>query len=509
MRSFVLSKIKDGFISILPIYLIVIILNFTPFISLETYDILIFSFATVLAGFGIALFNMGSDLAMTPMGRISGAVLTRQGKLWLLLIFIFVLGFFVTLAEPNLAILGSQLKGLLDSNVITVAVAFGVGIALILLVLRSIHKTNLAQIFLFLYGLAFGLSILVVYVGNNDFLGFIFDSGGVTTGPVTVPFMMAICIGISSVLARKADKDMSFGLIGIVSIMSIIVMLLLGMFIKYEGTFELDTLLYVIDSDFLSSFLTNLWDSFTSVLLSVALIYAFFLVINFLFIKINKTRLIKITIGVVYSLFGLTFFLTAVNLAYMPIAYSIGMDLANNKLVLYIIGFIIGAVSVIAEPAVHVLVKQVNEITDGIIKKKTMLISLIIGVGISIILAILHVVLDFDIMFILVPALVIALGLSFFIPKIYVGVTFDSGGVAAGALTSGFVLPFAIGTCAGLGYIGSDILRLGFGVVALVSITPVIVIEFIGLQSLIKDRLHVRRQVGKLVQADDEVIIKF
>lgn len=509
MKNILLLKLKDGFISILPIYLIIIILNFTPLLNISSYEIGVLSFATILAGIGIALFNMGSDLAMTPMGKLSGANLTKQGKLITLLIFVFILGFFVTLAEPNLSILGQQIANLLNPLIIIVAVAFGVGLALVLLVIRSIHKIDLSKILLFLYGLAFALTTLVIYTGSSDFLGFIFDAGGVTTGPVTVPFMMAICIGISSILAKKADKDMSFGLIGLVAIMSIIIMLFLGIFIEYNGDFTLDTSLYQIDTNFGHSLWNNFSSSLTSILLSVALIYIFFLIINFIFIKLPKNKLLMITFGVLYSLFGLTFFLTAVNMAYMPIAYAIGSSLTVNIPVLYIIGFVIGAVSVFAEPAVHVLIKQVNEITDGVIKKRKMLIGLVIGVGISIVLAILRIIYDFEIMFILVPALMLALGLAFFIPKIYVAVAFDSGGVAAGALTSGFVLPFALGICNGFSYSDALALKLGFGVVALVSITPVIVIELIGFESLVKDKIHMKRQVEKMIQKSDEVIIKF
>lgn len=504
-----LLKLKDGFISILPIYLIILILNFTPYIDLSNYEILVLSFATILAALGLALFNMGSDLAMTPMGKLSGSYLTKQGKMWILVFFAFALGFFITLAEPNLAILGSQIKALLSPLLITISVAFGVGLAFVLLVVRAIHKVNLAQIFLFLYGLAFALVTLVIYTGSSDFLGFIYDSGGVTTGPVTVPFMMAVCIGISSVLAKKSDKDMSFGLIGIVCIMSIIVMLFLGIFIEYNGDFTLDKSLYEIGTNFGLALVNNLWSAIKSVFLSLVLIVVFFLIINFIFIKLPKKKLEILGIGVIYSFFGLSFFLTAVNLAYMPIAYKLGGKLACHQSLLYIISFIIGAVSVFAEPAVHVLVKQVNDITNGIIKKTTMLIGLIIGVGFSIVLAVLRIVYGFEIMFILVPALVLALVMSFFIPKIYVAIAFDSGGVAAGALTSGFVLPFAIGICTGIGCVDSETLRLGFGVVSLVSITPVIVIELIGLFALIKDKIKMKRQVEKMIQASDEIIIKF
>ena len=509
MFKSLLLKLKDGFISILPIYLIILILNFTPYINLTNYEILVLTFSTILGTIGLALFNMGSDLAMTPMGKLSGRHLTKQGKMYILVIFVFILGFFITLAEPNLAILGSQIKNLLSPTLITISVAFGVGLAFILLVIRQIHKTSLAQIFLFLYALAFALTTLVIYTGSSDFLGFIYDSGGVTTGPVTVPFMMAICIGISNVLAKKSEKDLSFGLIGIVCIVSIIVMLFLGIFINYDGNFTLDKSLYEIDNNFGLALLNNLWSSIKSVFLSLLLISLFFLIINFIFIKLPKKKLESLAIGVLYSFFGLTFFLTAVNLAYMPIAYKMGGELANSKTLLIIISFIIGAVSVFAEPAVHVLIKQVNEITNGIIKKRVMLIGLIVGVGLSIVLAILRIIYDFEIMFILVPALIIALGISFFIPKIYVGIAFDSGGVAAGALTSGFVLPFSIGVCIGMNYLDSETLKLGFGVVALVSITPVIVIEIIGLVALIKDKIAVKRQVEKMVQASDEIIIKF
>ena len=220
MKNILLLKLKDGFISILPIYLIIIILNFTPLLNISSYEIGVLSFATILAGIGIALFNMGSDLAMTPMGKLSGANLTKQGKLITLLIFVFVLGFFVTLAEPNLSILGQQIANLLNPLIIIVAVAFGVGLALVLLVIRSIHKIDLSKILLFLYGLAFALTTLVIYTGSSDFLGFIFDAGGVTTGPVTVPFMMAICF-------NGLNEDESFYLTK--------AMTLNGETIKFEG----------------------------------------------------------------------------------------------------------------------------------------------------------------------------------------------------------------------------------------------------------------------------------
>lgn len=509
MFKLLLNKLKDGYVSIIPIYLLIIILNFTPYVSLSTYEILVLSFATFIGGLGIALFNMGTDIAMTPMGKLSGQVLTRQGKIIILLIFLFLLGFFVTLAEPNLSILSSQIKTLLSPLLITISIAFGVGLALILLIIRLINKLDLAKIFIFLYGICFALAILVIYTGTSDFLGFIYDAGGVTTGPVTVPFMMAICIGVSSVIAKKSDKDMSFGLIGIVCVMTIIVMLILGIFISYNGDFILDKSLYVIDTNFGSLFLTTLLSSFKDVAISLVLIAIFFLVINFIFIKLPNKKLFSLGIGVIYSFFGLSIFLTAVNMAFMPVAYNIGSDLASNKWLLYVVGFLVGGVSVLAEPAVHVLVKQVNEITDGIIKKKTMLIGLIIGGCLAITLAILRINFQFPIMYILIPAVIFALTLSFFIPKIYVGIAFDSGGVAAGALTSGFILPLAIGICDGFLYSDSQILSLGFGVVALVSITPVIVIEFVGLQALISDKIKMKRQVDKMILEDDEVIVKF
>ena len=502
------SKLKEGFISIVPIYLLVIILNLTPFIDLIAKEVIVFSVTSIIASIGIAFFNMGADSAISPMGRLVGSAITKKGSIVLLLFVSFFLGFLVTIAEPNLQVLGIQIKELISPLLVTLTISIGVGIFVIVSILRIIFKIDLSKILMFLYTLVFGLTFFVLLNNNEILLALAFDSGGVTTGPLTVPFMMAICIGISSVISKKSEKEMKFGLIGLSSVGSIILVLILSLFIKNPNTnFEINgyLLAHNIAYSLMISFFTSLKDIFISLLvLSVV-----FLIINKLFLHLSKENLLKIGIGILYTLIGLNLFLCAVNTGFMPLGYKLGLELANNHLsVILIVSFIIGMLSVIAEPAIHVLNKQVEEITGGIVKKRVMLINLMVGVGISLLLSMLRIYFDFNIMYFLVPGFIIALILSFFVPKVYTAIAFDSGGVAAGALTSSFMLPLAVGAC--IVFQGNNkVFEDAFGIVSMVALTPVIMIELVGLISLIKERLNTKKEFYKISQKEDEVIIKF
>ena len=505
--NLLLKKIRDGFISILPIYLIIIIINFTNYLELSLIELVTFSICSILAAVGIGFFNVGADLAMTPMGKISGSGLTKQGKASILLIIAFLLGFFVTIAEPNLQVLGNQVKSLISPWVLILAIALGVGIFLVVAILRIIFRLNLAKLLLFLYFVAFSLVILVIYKGNGNLLALAMDSGGVTTGPITVPFMMAICIGISSVISRKSDKEMSFGLIGLSSIGSIIIVLGISLFINGNSSdFVIGD--YELKQNFLMVILENILTSLKDVSLSLLLISLFFIICNFLFFHLPKRKLYSLGIGVLYTLVGLVLFLGAVNAGFMPLGYKIGESLAANKTIILGFSFILGALTVVAEPAIHVLNSQVEEITGGILRKRTMLIGLMIGVGISLMLSILRIIYHFDIMYYLIPGFGICFLLTFFIPKVYTAIAFDSGGVAAGALTSGFILPLAVGATVVLQGEGS-VLTDSFGIVAMVALTPVLVIEFLGLIAIINNKRRIKKQVEKMISKKDEIIIRF
>lgn len=503
----ILNKLKEGLLAILPIYIIIMILNFTPLLTLTNNEIIAFSVAAVMAIIGISLFNVGSEVAMTKMGKTLGSSLTKKGKMSLLLIIIFVMALLLTIAEPDLKVLANQLETLINPTLILVLVGLGVGLFAMLAVLRMIFRISYSKIMIFLYALLFGLSILVIYSNNDNLIPFIMDSSGVTTGAITVPFLLSLGVGISQVIAKKSEKDMAFGLMGICSMGAIIVMLVVGIFLDSSLTYTV--LDYSLNSNLWLSIWDNLQSAFLEILLSLTIIFIFFLICNFIFIKLEKKKLLQLVIGLVYTLLGLTFFLAAVETGFMPVGYRIGMELATvSEEAILIFSFIVGAVSVLAEPAIHVLVKQVNEVTSGSVSKKVLLIALIIGVGLSLVLAILRIIYDFNIMYYLVPGFMIVLLLTFFVPKVYVTIAFDSGGVAAGAMTSSFMLPLAIGACI-VFQDESRVIYDAFGIVTMVALVPMIIVLLVGLFYIIKDERTLKRQVEKILKKDDEIIIKF
>ncbi len=504
------EKLKEALMSVLPVTIIVLILSFTPLVDLETKEQIVFGVSAILLIIGIALFSLGADLSMSPMGEQVGSSLIKTKKIWIILLVAFLMGLLITIAEPDLTVLADQIKGLFNNNpwVLIISIGVGVGVFLLLAVLKMITKTNLSMLLMFFYSAMFAVAVLVMEQGNNNFLAIAFDSGGVTTGPITVPFIMAIGVGIAHTLGGRDSKENSFGLISLCSVGPILVVLLLGITINGEkltgDIIDVDS--YNIASDVVKTFFTSLLEEAKGVFIALGLIVIVFLIVNAIFIKLPRVKLIKIFVGLAYTFVGLVVFLTAAKVGFLPIGFKLGQELANNHIALAIFGFILGLVVVLAEPAVHVLTKQVEEVTTGGIKKKTMLIALCIGVGISICLSMIRAIYDFSILWYLVPGYMISLGLSFFVPRIYTGIAFDSGGVASGPLTSSFILPLAIGACVTT---GSDLLACGFGVVAMVAMTPLITIQLLGFKSVVKNKVIEKRRMKQIVIADDEQIINF
>lgn len=503
----ILMKTKESVFSILPIYLLVIILNFTPLIDLSGYEIIIFSVSSLFLIFGMSLFNLGADTAMTPMGKITGAGLTKKGKIGMLLIIAFVLGFLITIAEPDLLVLSDQTKTVFNSTTLILGIGLGVAIFLMFAILRTIYKIRLSQMLSYAYMIIFSIALISFITGNEQIIALAFDSGGVTTGPITVPFLMALGLGVSSIVSKKRDKDASFGLIALCSVGPVIVTLLLSIFT--QGTLTYHIASYDISDNFILTFLISLLNKMKDVAISLGLISICFLICNFIFFKIPKKKIIQIGIGVIYTFFGLVLFLSAAESAYMSIGYKIGCQLASHsQIILIIVAFIIGALTVLAEPAIHVLNAQVQEITGGLVKKRSMQIALTVGVGLAICLAIIRIIWHFNVLFYIIPGYIICLGLSFFVPKIYSSIAFDSGGVASGPLTSTFILPLAIGACFILNG-EAEILNDAFGIVALVAMTPILSIEALGLIAIIRDKLRSKKLVKEALKEDDEIIIEF
>ena len=500
-------KIKEALVSVLPVTLIVIVLNLTPLIDLTLYEVIVFSVSAILLIIGIGLFNLGADLAMQPMGEQVGSALMKTKKIPIIILVCFMMWLLITIAEPDLSVLGSQVKDVINSTLLIVFVGIGVGLFLVIAVLKIIFKKDLSMMLMFFYMLMFAFSCLVILSGNEKFLALAFDSGGVTTGPITVPFIMALGVGVAATVGGRNASENSFGLISLCSIGPILAVLILGSTINGDIPYEVPN--YVIDPDFFGSFFSSLGHTSLEVLFALGLIVVFFLIIQFIYIRLPKIKLIQMGIGILYTFAGLVIFLTSVSVGFMPVGYKMGTQIAENPVIMVIFGFILGFVVVLAEPAVHVLKKQVEEVTNGGVSKRAMLIALSVGVGISIGLSMIRIIFDFSVLFYIIPGYFISLGLSMFVPKLYTAIAFDSGGVASGPLTSSFILPFAVGACIAIHQGADKVMVDAFGVVAMVAMTPLITIQLLGFRAVMAKRVREKVRMRKIIDADDEQIINF
>jgi hypothetical protein len=501
------SKIKEALLSALPITLIVYLMALLPWFDFSGTELVTFTVSAVLLVLGIGLFNMGADLAMTPMGTHVGAGLSRQRKLWLLLLVCFVLGMLITIAEPDLQVLADQVRSVMNGTLLIYTVGIGVGAFLIVAILRIIFKRRLGSILMLFYMLLFALALLLAVNENLDLLPMAFDSGGVTTGPITVPFIMALGVGISSVLGDRRSQENSFGLVALCSIGPILAVLILGLFAGNDLTYPEPS--YPVSPDVFGAFTHAAAHTAKNVAIALGLIVVFFLFCQIFFLKLPKRQLLKTAMGVLFTYGGLVLFLTGVEVGFMPIGYKLGLSVAGmNQWLLIPLGLVMGVLVVLAEPAIHVLNSQVEDVTGGYVTKKSMLTGLCIGVGTAITLSVVRIIIDFSLVYYIIPGYFLSLALSLFVPPVYTAIAFDSGGVASGPMTSGFILPFAIGACVSCQ--GSDaVLRDAFGVVALVAMTPLITIQLLGFRAIVSNRVKERLAMKRILGADDQQIINF
>lgn len=510
MVKILFSKLKESLVSVLPIALIVLIISFTPLVELTTAETVTFAVCSVLLILGIALFNLGADLAMTPMGNHIGKGLTKSKKVLVLVAVCFFMGVLITIAEPDLTVLANQVKDIMPGQgdvgkwLLIITVALGVGIFLVLAVVKIIYHKNLSPILLFFYLLLFSVCALLIESGKGGLYPLSFDSGGVTTGPITVPFIMALGFGISTTVGGRNANENSFGLIAMCSVGPIIAVMVLSL-MTHGSLSAYDTSIYTMHENVGLLILSKVKD----VLLALGLIVAFFLVLQFTVLKLSRKRLVQMSIGIIYTFIGLVIFLVAVEVGFMPVGFKIGVQIANfSPVLLVFFGVLIGMVVVLAEPAIHVLNKQVEEVTGGGVKKIEMLVALSLAVGVSIGLSFIRTIFGFSLLYYLIPGYLLSLGLSFFVPKMYTGIAFDSGGVASGPLTSSFILPMVIGACCELQGVGS-VYSLAYGVVAMVAMTPLITIQVLGFKAVVSSKVRTKLIMKRILSADDEQIIYF
>jgi len=507
LKKALLAKLKEALISVIPVIVLVFALSITPWVDITAKELWIFLVSAFFLIFGIGLFNVGADMAMTPMGQYIGEGLTKSKKLGILLSVSFVMGLLITIAEPDLAVLAGQVSAVMNGTTLIWTVGIGVGLMLLLGVIKIVFHNQLTSILLFGYMLLFCFAALLIERGNGALLGLSFDSGGVTTGPITVPFIMALGVGIALTVGGHNASENSFGLIALCSLGPIIAVLALSLLSKGNLQFSVPdySMEKVLEDGLKEHLLLTMWD----VGKSLVLIVGSFFILQFTVLNLPITKIGQILFGIIYTFVGLVLFLAAVEMSFMPIGFKIGLQLSQHHAGLLIgFAFIIGLVVVMAEPAVHVLNSQVNDITGGEVTKLQMMIALSLGVGISIGLSTLRVYYGFSVLYYLVPGYLLSLGLSFFVPKLYTAIAFDSGGVASGPLTSSFILPMVVGACVTLQGTG-NVLDFAFGVVAMVAMTPLITIQTLGFRAVVAANQRKKVAMRRIKAAADDQIIYF
>ena len=506
LRKSLNEKLREALASVLPIIFIVLVLCFL-LVPVSSGVLLSFLAGGALLVLGMMFFTLGAELSISPMGEMVGTQMTRSRKLWVMVLLALVLGFIITVSEPDLQVLAGLVPAI-PNLVLIAAVALGVAVFLVLALLRMLFGIPLPRLLIGFYALAFLLALFV----PKDFLCVAFDSGGVTTGPMTVPFIMAMGVGISAIRNDRHAANDSFGLIALCSIGPVIAVLILGaVYGSSDSGYVLAMPENVADSRSLWALFQNGLPTYLGeiavALLPIAVFFGFFQV---LVLRLPWARLSRVLVGIVYTYLGLVLFLTGANVGFMPAGIYLGAQIAGleARWLLIPIGMLMGCFIVRAEPAVYVLNKQVSEMTDGNISEAAMGRALSVGVAVSVGIGMLRVLTGLSILYFLVPGYALALGISCFVPKLYTAIAFDSGGVASGPMTAAFLVPFAQGACQA---VGGNLVTDAFGIVAMVAMTPLITIQFMGLLAHRRKRLEDQR-LAKLLQAwealEEDAIIR-
>lgn len=484
-----LDKFKEVIYSILPITVIVLILNFT-FVPLEPVMLIRFLAGALLIAVGLTVFLMGIDLGITPVGKLMGSSVAKSNKIMIIAFAGLVLGFIVSIAEPDLQILAGQVDAVTSGEIskwmLVAVVSAGIGLLLAVGFLRILFNIPLYKTLTVLYVL---ILILAIF-SSSEFLGIAFDASGATTGALTVPFVLALALGISSLKkdSKASEKD-SFGMVGIVSagaIMSVLFMSIIIKTGKLSGVIEKSS--YHTGS-ILAPFMNKLPVLALESAIALFPLLVMFILFQKISFKLKKKHFVDILKGFVYAFAGLTLFLTGVNAGFMDVGTVVGYKIASlgNTPLILIVGFVLGLVTILAEPAVYVLTHQIEDVTSGYVNRKLVMVALSIGIGTAVALSMLRIIVPgIKLWHYLLPGYIISIALSFFAPKLFVGIAFDSGGVASGPMTATFILAFAQGAADAIE--SADVLIDGFGMISMVAMTPIIALQILGL--IYKARSH-------------------
>ena len=498
-KTILREKISESISSVLPIAVIVALMCLS-FVPVTTDLMLAFLLGTIMLIVGMGLFTLGSEASMTQIGNHTGAKMTKSRRLWLILILSFVLGIAITVAEPDLTVLASNVPHI-NTTVLIITVSVGVGLFLVICMLRILLGIQLRWVLLVCYAIVFALAAF----SDAGFLSVAFDSGGVTTGPMTVPFIMALGVGVASIRSDKNAEADSFGLVALCSIGPILAVMILGFFYEMEdGTVAASVIQSYADTVALGGgYVKAIPHYMYEVATALAPIVVFFLLFQVFSLKLRKLPFLKIVIGLVYTYVGLVLFLVGVNVGFSSLGTVLGASLADKAAWLLVpVAMLMGWFIISAEPAVHVLNKQVEEISAGAVSERAMGLSLSIAIALATGLAMVRVLTGVSILWFVVPGYAIALAMSFFVPPIFTAIAFDSGGVASGPMTATFMLPFAMGACEA---VGGNVITDAFGLVSLVAMMPLITVQVMGAVYLVRSKRT--QEVFDVTQlADNEII---
>lgn len=494
------ATVKEALQSVLPIAVIVFILS----ISLAPLDagvLVMFLFGTFLLIIGMSFFMVGSEISMEPLGEGIGIQISKTKQTLISFVVCMVLGILITIAEPDLQVLAEQVPSI-PNMVLILCVAVGVGIFLSIAMIRTRKGIPLTKMLLLFYTFI----IVLAFFAPSEFVPTAFDSGGVTTGPITVPFIMALGTGMATMRGDKHSGEDSFGLVSLCSIGPILSVLILS--ICYNPTAETsETVIPVVKTtkEAFEQFFYTFPEYGKEVMIAIFPIVSVFVVFQLISRRFHKHQIAKISVGLVYTYIGLVLFLTGANVGFMPAGRLIGATIAgkNYKYMLIPIGMMIGYFIVSAEPAVHSLKKQVVEVTNGAITQKSVRYALSIGVAASVGISMLRVLTGIPVLPFLIAGYIVSLVISFFVPPIYTGIAFDSGGVASGPMTTTFMLPFAVGACE---ILGGNVMLNAFGIVAMIAMTPLITIQVLGLSGMIRRRRMLKRVYAEFEQIEDDIV---
>lgn len=500
------EKFKEVAVSVFPVTLIVLVLHFTV-APLGTGMLPRFFAGALLLIVGLALFLLGTDIGILPMGQLLGTALSKIKKLIAGLLFTFLIGFMITMAEPDLHVLGGQLGSInprIPKSMLLVVVSVGVGLFVSVGLMRTVYRWSLKKIIFAGYLLVF----LLAAITSPYMLPVSFDSGGVTTGPMTVPFIMAFGIGLAKLSTglEKESEEESFGLVGLMSLGPILATLILG--VLYRD--DLSGAVYqAAGSSSLCMLISTLIKEVALALLPMIIIFLYF---QFSSLKLPLRRVLRIGVGVLYTYFGLVLFLLGVNYGFLPTGSYLGESLSalSYSWIIIPVGILLGFAIVLAEPAVWVLTEQIEKITSGLISRRVMLVSLSIGVASAVGLAMIRIYTGLNIFWLLIPGYFVALFLMRSVDTVFTAIAFDSGGVASGVMASTFILPFALGATTGF---GGNVLTDAFGAVAMIAMTPLIAIQTLGVVFRMKrertaTEFETLARIEADIEAEEEALMK-